>query len=127
MKSLITGEQLIGNFDEEPKREILTTLNNIKLEGDVIGILNEVRKSNILNQFQEKAEVSIEIKKINEIVAVGNGEKVKDFNVTDLVIIKVNKINIENYIIIDSLSDKDKDVIVIIVDYYNIVGKIIND
>jgi hypothetical protein len=120
--------KLIG-VDEETKvvREHPITLSNIRLEGNTIGILNVINKRNVFDANGDKSQTTISIDKVNEVVAVGNGLAVKDYYVGELVIIKNDRLDTSNSIIVDSLSDETKDVIVIVVDYFNIIGKIVKE
>ena len=104
--------------------ETIVKLDNVKLNREVIGIFCTIENSVIINPNPDANNASnVEVPRINVIASIGDGENVsKKYKVGDIIIIKNNSLDMNNYIIMDELTNEKQTVIMLIIEHHLIVG-----
>ena len=104
--------------------EAIVKLENVKLNREVVGIFCTIEHSSIINPNQDANKVSnVEVPRINVVASVGDGEIVsKKYKAGDVIIIKNNSLDMNNYIIMDELTNERQTVILLIIEHHLIIG-----
>ena len=104
--------------------QTIVKLENVKLNREVIGIFCTIEHSSIINPNQDTNRVSnVEVPRINIVACIGDGDIVSNkYKVGDIVIIKNNSLDMNNYIIMDELTNEKQTVIMLIIEHHLIVG-----